>query len=99
MPYVESALSLGANRFHLLRYYLLPNAQSTLLAFLSVTCSWALLNGAALSFLGFLGDPNAADWGVMLAAGRQTFAAAPYEALSAGILLTLTVAAVNRVCR
>lgn len=99
MPYVESAISLGASRFHILRRHLLPNARPTLLAFLGVTFGWSLLNGAALSFLGFLGDPNAPDWGMMLAAGRQTFAAAPYEALSAGVMVTLTVAAVNRLCR
>jgi len=96
LPFVESAVSIGAGEFRILTRHLLPNALPVLLAFLGVSFSWALLNGAALAFLGFMGDPNAPDWGVMLAAGRQTFARAPYEALAPGVLLTLTVGAVNR---
>jgi ABC-type dipeptide/oligopeptide/nickel transport system permease subunit len=99
MLYVESAHSIGATRQRIVLVHLLPNAYPILLAFAGVTFSWSLINSAALSFLGFVGDPNAPDWGVMLAAGRQTFAAAPYEALAAGVMLTLTVGAVNRLTR
>jgi ABC-type dipeptide/oligopeptide/nickel transport system permease subunit len=99
MLYVESAHSIGATRQRILLVHLLPNAYPILLTFAGVTFSWSLINSAALSFLGFVGDPNTADWGVMLAAGRQTFAVAPYEALAAGVMLTLTVGAVNRLTR
>jgi peptide/nickel transport system permease protein len=95
MPYVESALSIGVPPRRLLTHYLLLNAWPLLLTFAGVTFSWGLLNGAALAFLGFMGDPDAPDWGVMLAAGRQTFAVAPYEALSAGVALTLLIAFIN----
>ncbi|MCL4875694.1 MAG: ABC transporter permease [Anaerolineae bacterium] len=98
-PYVESALSLGAGDFYLLVHHVLRNIQPLLMTFAGVTFSWSLLNSAALTFLGFVGDASAPDWGVMLAAGRQTFATSPWEALSAGVLLTLTVGAVNRITR
>ena len=98
-PFVESAVSLGASEARILLIHILPNARGVLMAFLGVTFSWALLNGAALTFLGFIGDPNTPDWGVMLAAGRQTFAVAPYEAMTAGVLLALTVGAVNQLAR
>jgi ABC-type dipeptide/oligopeptide/nickel transport system permease subunit len=97
--FVESAVSVGATRMRILLMHILPNARGILLAFLSVTFSWSLLNGAALTFLGFIGDPNTPDWGIMLAAGRQTFAVAPYEAMSAGVLLAITVGAVNQLTR
>lgn len=96
MAYVESAISIGVRPRRILTHYLLWNAQSTLITFTGVTFSWALLSGAALAFLGFTGDPSVPDWGIMLAAGRQTFAIAPWEALSAGIMLSLTVGAVNQ---
>ena len=98
-PFVESAVSLGASEVRILLIHILPNTRGVLMAFLGVTFSWALLNGAALTFLGFIGDPNTPDWGVMLAAGRQTFAVAPYEAMTAGVLLALTVGAVNQLAR
>jgi peptide/nickel transport system permease protein len=99
MPYVESAISIGATRQRILIYHLLPNTRPILLTFIGITFSWSLLNGAALTFLGFVANPNTPDWGVMLAAGRQTFAVAPYEALTAGVMLTLTVGVVNRLTR
>lgn len=95
-PYIEGAVSIGASQPRIIWAYLLPNAQPLLVTFLGVIFSWALLNGAALTFLGFTANPDRPDWGVMLAAGRQTFAIAPYEALSAGVALLLTVGAVNR---
>ncbi len=97
LPYVESAISIGASEGYILLHHLLRNARPILQAFAGVIFSWSLLNGAALAFLGFVGDISAPDWGVMLAAGRQTFATSPYEALAAGVMLTLTVGAVNRI--
>ncbi len=98
-PYVESAVSLGAADFYLLWNHVLRNIRPLLLTFAGVTFSWSLLNSAALTFLGFVGDTSAPDWGVMLAAGRQTFAISPWEALSAGVIITLTVGTVNRITR
>lgn len=95
-PYIESAISIGSTWQRILFHHLLRNALPHLLAFTAITFSWSLLNSAGLTFLGFGGDPSAPDWGVMLAAGRQTFAVAPWEALSAGVMLSLLVAAVNR---
>lgn len=96
LPYVESAVSIGATDSYILVHHILRNVRPILLAFAGVTFSWSLLNSAALAFLGFVGDISAPDWGVMLAAGRQHFATSPYEALAAGVMLTLTVGVVNR---
>lgn len=95
--YVGAAQSLGANPLWIMRYHVLPNIAGSLLSFGAVTLSWAILNGAALAFLGFGGDPSAPDWGVMLADGRQVLRVAPWVSLAPGILITLTVFAVNRV--
>lgn len=98
-PYVESAISVGATRQRIIWFHLLPNTLPILSSFGGIIFGWTLLNGAGLSFLGFVENPDTPDWGVMLAAGRQTFAQAPWEALSAGLMISLVVGAVNRVLK
>jgi peptide/nickel transport system permease protein len=94
-PFVEAARSIGARPGHILRRHILTAAAAPLLAFAGVTLSWALLNSAALVFLGYGGDISAPDWGVMLADGRRTFQTAPWIALAPGFALSLTVFAIN----
>ncbi len=93
--FVEAARSVGARPAYILRQHILTAAAAPLLAFAGVTLSWALLNSAALVFLGYGGDIAAPDWGVMLADGRRTFQTAPWIALAPGLALSLTVFAIN----
>lgn len=94
--YVQAARSLGARPAGILWRHVVPTVRPAVVAFAGVTFSWALLNGAALVFLGYGGDVGAPDWGVMLAEGRQSFRTAPWVAAAPGALLSLTVWAVNR---
>ncbi len=94
--YIDAAQAIGANSRRILVFHILPNVRETLLSFAAVSLSWAILNGAALAFLGFSGDPSTPDWGIMLDQGRDAFRAAPWIALPPGIAITLTVYAVNR---
>jgi peptide/nickel transport system permease protein len=93
--YIDAARNLGATSIHILMYYLLPNALPTLMAYASVTFSYIILNGAALTFLGVGIEPGIPEWGVMLAEGRDAFRTAPWIGLAPGIGITLTVWAVN----
>jgi peptide/nickel transport system permease protein len=94
--YVDAAISVGAPHRRILLRHVLPNILDTLLSFGALTLSWAVLNGAALAFLGFAGDPATPDWGSMLNEGRTAFRLAPWIALPPGIAITLTVYAVTR---
>ena len=93
--FVEAARALGARPGGILFRHILPTIAPTLLAFAGVTLSWAILNSAALTFLGYGGEVGAPDWGVMLADGRQAFRMAPWVAVAPGIALSLTVFALN----
>ncbi len=95
-PYVDAAHAIGVPPHRVLLYHILPNIQETALSFAGVTLSWAILNGAALAFLGFSGDPATPDWGTMLSEGRTAFRLAPWIALPPGIAITLTIFAANR---
>lgn len=93
--YVTAARAIGARSAGILWRHVLPAASPALLSFAGVTLSWALLNSAALMFLGLGGDISAPDWGVMLADGRQAFRTAPWIAAAPGVALSLTVMAIN----
>ncbi len=93
--FVEAARSIGARPARIIALHIVPNIAGTLLSFGAVTLSWAILNGAALSFLGLGGELAAPDWGVMLAEGRYAFRLAPWVAAAPGIAITLTVWAIN----
>jgi peptide/nickel transport system permease protein len=95
LPFIEAARAIGARPESILRRHILPAVAPLLLAFAGVTLSWAILNGAALTFLGYGGDISAPDWGVMLADGRQTFRTAPWAVIAPGAALSLTVFAIN----
>ncbi|MCZ7538610.1 MAG: ABC transporter permease [Anaerolineae bacterium] len=95
LPFVEAARALGAGPRAILWRHVVPAAAPPLLAFAGVTLSWALLNGAALMFLGYGGDIAAPEWGVMLADGRAAFRNAPWVALAPGAALSVTVLAIN----
>jgi peptide/nickel transport system permease protein len=94
-PFVEAARSLGARPGGILVRHILPSIAPTLFAFAGVALSWAILNGAALMFLGYGGDISAPDWGIMLADGRNAFRTAPWIAFAPGVALSLTVFAIN----
>lgn len=95
-PYVEAARSLGARIPAILIRHILLNMLPVVASYAAVTFSWALLNGAALAFLGFTADPATPDWGVLLAAGRQVLPIAPWTAFAPGAALTITIFIVNR---
>ncbi|HVU13653.1 MAG TPA: ABC transporter permease [Phototrophicaceae bacterium] len=94
--YVEAARGLGASELRVILRHILPNVLSTLLAYTAVIFAYAILNSAALSFLGLGGEPGIPDWGVMLYEGRQAFRLAPWIGAAPGVAITLTVILLNR---
>jgi len=98
-PFVEAAQALGASPLGVMWRHIVPTVAPTLSAFAGVSLSWALLNSAALTFLGYSGDISAPDWGVMLAEGRAIFRSAPWVALAPGFALSALVLALNGVAR
>ncbi len=94
--YVEAARSLGATQLRVVINHILPNILGVVLAYTGVIFAYAILNSAALSFLGLGGEPGVPDWGVMLNEGRQAFRSAPWIAAAPGLGITITIIAVNR---
>lgn len=94
-PYIESARALGASRMWVFWRHIVPNALPQLVGFGGVIFAYAILNGAALGFVGVAGQIGLPEWGMMLAEGRQHLRAAPWVSLSAGAAITSVVFCVN----
>ncbi|MEO8274764.1 MAG: ABC transporter permease [Thermoanaerobaculia bacterium] len=93
--FVVAARAAGAGRWRLLLRHQLPNALAPALVEASLAASSAIVNEAALSFLGFGLQPPAASWGNMIADGRSILAAGWWIAFFPGVALALTAIAFN----
>lgn len=95
--YVESAHAIGAKDFRILRDYILPNAIAPIFITATFRTAGAILEEAALSFLGMGVQPPEASWGNILY-GAQSITVLSTRAwfwLPPGIMLALTVLSIN----
>lgn len=93
--YVEAAQSIGFSDTQIIFRQLLPNCVSTILVQLTLDLGYAILDLAAMSFLGLGVQPPTSDWGVMLEEGRIFLTTHPFMALAPGIVIIATVVALN----
>lgn len=68
--YITAARSLGVPPGRILFRHVLPNSLSPLLVQSTLSIATAIINIAALGFLGLGAQPPTPEWGTMLAAGR-----------------------------
>ena len=94
--FVEAAKALGASDARLLSRHVLPNTVATIIVVATNALSGAILIEASLGFLGLGTQLPVPSWGNMLSQeARRYFQEAPWMALAPGIVLSLTVLAVN----
>jgi peptide/nickel transport system permease protein len=93
--FVEASLALGGNWTHILFKRVMPNALTPLIVAGSLGIGSAILEAAALSFLGFGAQPPTPEWGYMLGSERNNMFSAPHLVIFPGIMITLTVLAFN----
>jgi peptide/nickel transport system permease protein len=94
-PYVEAAISVGTPTLPLIVRHILPNTVPPLIVQATYIAASAILIEAILSFLGVGIPPQTPTWGNIMAEGRSLFRIFPHNILYPGILLALTVLAVN----
>jgi peptide/nickel transport system permease protein len=95
--FIQAAEVLGVGRLRLLLRHLLPNCLALIVVAGTLDVGAKIVATASLSFLGLGTQPPQPDWGAMLATGRQFFLVAPHAAILPGLLIFLTVVAVNLV--
>jgi len=93
--YVEAAHAVGTRLPVILLRHVLPNMVAPLIVQAAFVAAAAVLTEAALSFLGVGIPAQTPSWGNMMAEGRNFVAVAFHIILYPGILLALTVLAIN----
>ena len=94
-PFVEAAVSLGTPTLKIMFGHILPNCVAPLLVQGTYICASAILVEAILSFLGVGLPPDIPTWGNIMAEGRVQFMAYPHNLFFPGVLLAISVLAVN----
>ena len=95
MTYTEAARAMGYGRRRIVFRHILPNCLSPVIVVSSLDIAYALLDLAALSFLGLGVQPPTPDWGSMLAEGQLVLLTAPHLALAAGAAIVVAVLGFN----
>lgn len=93
--YVEASRALGASDFRILFSRILPNALPPLIVLATLGVATAILDTAALSFLGLGAQPPTAEWGTMLGSERNQIFSAPHLVFIPGVAISITVLAFN----
>jgi peptide/nickel transport system permease protein len=93
--YVQAAKVIGNNDGRIIFKHILPNIISLIVVRATLGISTAVLDTAALGFLGLGVQPPFAEWGDMLGRARGFIFTAPYTLIFPGIAITITVLAFN----
>lgn len=95
--YVDAGIALGYSDRRIIFRHILPNLVAAIVVQSSIDLAYAILDIAALSFLGLGQQPPDPDWGSMLSDGRSYLLQNPMPAMAAGIAIMLAVIAFNLV--
>ena len=93
--YVTATRCAGAGRLHLMFDTVLPNCLAPLIVQASLGFSAAILDAAALGFLGLGAQPPTPEWGTMLAGALQYYQRAWWVLTFPGLFILATVLAFN----
>jgi ABC-type dipeptide/oligopeptide/nickel transport system permease subunit len=93
--YVAASRALGASHLQILSQRVLPNSLPPLIVQATLGIATAILDAAALSFLGLGAQPPTPEWGTMLGSERNQVFTAPHLVFFPGIAIMITVLAFN----
>ncbi len=93
--YVVAARVAGAGPLRLMFRTILPNCMAPLIVQATLSFSNAILDAAALGFLGMGAQPPTPEWGTMLAEAREFILRAWWVVTLPGIAILVTVLAIN----
>lgn len=95
MDYVTADRALGVSSARILFRRILPNAMTPLIVQGTLGIGTAIVEAAALSFLGLGAQPPTPEWGIMLGEERNNIFNAPHLLFIPGFAITLTVLGFN----
>jgi peptide/nickel transport system permease protein len=97
--FVEAAVAAGRTPGAILWSHILPNVAPRIVVLAVIEIGHVMLAEAGLSFLGVGIQPPDTTWGLLIARGRPYLAVAPWLAIMPGLVLAITVLALNMLSR
>jgi peptide/nickel transport system permease protein len=96
LPYIAALKVRGFSTWEIVGRHLLPNIMPTVIAQTAVTYSYAIIDLAAINFLGLGLQAPASDWGLMVAEGKSGLLGGHAQvALSAAFCIVVVIISVN----
>ncbi len=93
--FAEAAIAQGASSLRLIFSDILPNVVSVVIVLLPLMIATTILTESALSFLSIGVQPPNASWGTIINDGQDLLYTRPWVAIAPGIMIVLTVLALN----
>lgn len=93
--YITSAKGIGMRDFRILFSHILPNSMAPVIVQGTLAIATAILEAAALGFLGLGAQPPDPEWGKMLADSKNYMQSAPWTMIFPGLAIMLTVLGFN----
>ena len=87
--YVQAARVMGYSPTRIIFRHIFPNAVTPAIVYWMTDMSLGILLGASLGYLGLGAQPPTAEWGVMVADGKNFMVTAPWISTYPGLVLTL----------
>lgn len=95
LEYIQAEEALGVGRGRILLRHILPATFPILIVQSTLSIGSAILDAAALGFLGLGALPPAPEWGLMISRGFGYFTAAPWISLFPGLAIMVAVVGFN----
>uniref|UniRef100_A0A7C4RQ29 ABC transporter permease n=1 Tax=Desulfatirhabdium butyrativorans TaxID=340467 RepID=A0A7C4RQ29_9BACT len=93
--YVTASRAIGARNLRIIFISILPNCMGPLIVQTTLGFASAILDAAALSFLGLGAQPPTPEWGAMIAGGRSMILRAWWVMTMPGIAILIAVLGFN----
>ncbi|MBU8911939.1 MAG: ABC transporter permease [Desulfobacterales bacterium] len=93
--YVTAARAIGASEFRIIFIAILPNCLGPLIVQTTLNFASAILDAAALSFLGLGAQPPTPEWGAMIAQSRSLILRASWVMTLPGLAILFAVLGFN----
>ncbi len=93
--FVEAAVNVGVHSSSIMWRHILPNTMAIIIVAATLSVASAILTESTLSFLGLGFPPDVPTWGSLLYENRNYMVKAPWMVMFPGILISLTILAIN----
>jgi peptide/nickel transport system permease protein len=93
--YIMAAKAIGMSDMRILFHHVLPNSMAPIIVQGTLAIATAIIEAAALGFLGLGAQPPNPEWGKMLADSKDFLTQAPWTMIFPGLAIMLTVLGFN----